>query len=302
MNALEVKEISKSFRDVKAVQKVSFSVEAGKIFGILGPNGAGKTTTIRMVAGVILPDEGEIFVLGSKDIQQIQNRIGYLPEERGLYKKMKIIDQLVYFAELKAMERKEAEEQAKYWLRMLDASDWANKRVQELSKGMQQKVQFVSAILHNPDVLILDEPFSGFDPINVEIFKQIILDLKKQGKCILLSTHNMEQAEQLCDEVCLINKGKVVLSGSIYDIKANRGNDTVICEYFGDHNIQDLLSGVKILSFTQNRIEFRFDHRTFDLKNFIQQLLARVEIKKIELMAPSLREIFIEEVTKAESL
>lgn len=299
MKALEVDGISKSFRDVKAVQKVSFSVEAGKIFGILGPNGAGKTTTIRMVAGVILPDEGGITVLGSRDIQQIQNRIGYLPEERGLYKKMKVIDQLVFFAELKAIDRKTAEEQAKYWLRLLDASDWATKRVQELSKGMQQKVQFISAILHNPDVIILDEPFSGFDPINVEMFKQIILDLKKQGKTILLSTHNMEQAEQLCDEVCLINKGQVVLSGSISEIKASRANDTLICEYYGDNDIRDLLSGVKILSFTQNRVEFRFDHHSFDLKNFIQQLLSRVEVKKIEVLAPSLREIFIEEVTKA---
>lgn len=298
MNALDVRGISKSFKDVRAVQNVSFSIETGKIFGILGPNGAGKTTTIRMIAGVILPDEGEIEVLGTKDVQGIQSRIGYLPEERGLYKKMKVLDQLIYFGELKEISRKEAEERAKYWLKQLDASDWVNKRVQELSKGMQQKVQFISTLLHDPDILILDEPFSGFDPINVDVFKQIILDMKLQGKTILLSTHNMEQAEQLCDEVCLINKGKVVLSGSIVDIKSQRGNDTVVCEYFGTDDIRNLLSGVRILSYSQNRIEFRFDHYNFDLKEFLKSLVERVEIKKIEFMAPSLREIFIEEVTK----
>ncbi len=301
MNALEVRGISKSFKDVKAVQNVSFSIESGKIFGILGPNGAGKTTTIRMIAGVILPDEGEIEVLGTKDVQNIQNRIGYLPEERGLYKKMKVLDQLIYFGELKEMRRKEAEERGRYWLKQLDASDWVNKRIQELSKGMQQKVQFVSTLLHDPDILILDEPFSGFDPINVEVFKQIILDLKAQGKTILLSTHNMEQAEQLCDEVCLINKGKIVLSGSIVDIKSQRANDTVVCEYYGSDDIRNLLSGVKILSYSQNRIEFRFDHFNFDLKEFLKNLVERVEVKKIEFMAPSLREIFIEEVTKIEN-
>lgn len=297
MLALSVKNISKSFREKRAVENVSFDVEKGKIYGILGPNGAGKTTTLRMIAGVFRPDEGEIEILGTRSVESVQNKIGYLPEERGLYKKMKVIDQLIFFAELKGVPRSVAHEKAIRWLSSLDAKDWADKKVQELSKGMQQKVQFISAFLHDPELLILDEPFSGFDPINVEVFKQILLDLKSQGTTIILSTHIMEQAEQLCDDVCLINNGKVVLSGSISHIKALRQMDTVVCE-FSDGSQFPSLEGVKILTKTQNRIEFRFDPNNFNFKEFVKTLAENVEIKKIEVSTPSLREIFIDEVTK----
>ncbi|MCX7909797.1 MAG: ATP-binding cassette domain-containing protein [Ignavibacteria bacterium] len=300
MFALEVNSICKSFKEHKAVDNISFAVEKGKIFGILGPNGAGKTTTIRMIAGVFFPDEGEISVLGERSVEKIQHRIGYLPEERGLYKKMKVIDQLVYFAELKGTPNTLAKQKARLWLNKLDAKDWENKKVQELSKGMQQKIQFLSTLLHEPDLLILDEPFSGFDPINVEIFKNVLLDLKAEGKTILLSTHIMEQAEQLCDDVCLINKGKVILKGSIADIKSTRSADTVICEFYSNGAELPSLTNVKILNRTQNRLEFRFNPSEFNIRDFIKELADKVEIKKFEITTPSLREIFIDEVTKGE--
>ncbi|MFN3305769.1 MAG: ABC transporter ATP-binding protein, partial [Candidatus Kapaibacteriota bacterium] len=202
METVKLSNVTKSFKDVVAVDGVSFSIESGKIFGILGPNGAGKTTTIRMIAGIFLPDRGEIQVFEETDITKVQSKIGYLPEERGLYKKMKVIDQLIFFAELKGLPNTKARANALKWLSLLDAKDWVNKKVQELSKGMQQKIQFISVLMHDPDLLILDEPFSGFDPINVEVFKNVLLDLKSAGKTIVLSTHIMEQAEQLCDDVC----------------------------------------------------------------------------------------------------
>ncbi|MCX7880572.1 MAG: ATP-binding cassette domain-containing protein [Ignavibacteria bacterium] len=301
MLALEIVNISKSFATVKAVEKLSFAVESGKIFGILGPNGAGKTTTIRIISGVFYQDEGEVIYWNNKNGKIPQERIGYLPEERGLYKKMKILDQLVYFGELKGMKKSEAITQAKKWLQRLDASDWINKKAQELSKGMQQKVQFIATILHNPDLIILDEPFSGFDPINVETFKQVILDLKKEGKTILLSTHIMEQAEQLCDDVILINKGKAILQGSLHQIKSQRAKDTVVCEFEGSNNFVANLRNVRIINLTQNRVEFRFNPSDFDFKNFLVTLLNETQITKIELTTPSLREIFIEEVTKGEN-
>lgn len=297
MYALLVKNVTKSFHDKKAVDNISIAVEKGKIYGILGPNGAGKTTTLRMIAGVFHPDEGEIEILGSRSFESVQHKIGYLPEERGLYKKMQVIDQLIFFAELKGVAPSIAREKALRWLASLDAKDLANKKVQELSKGMQQKIQFLSAFLHEPELLILDEPFSGFDPINVDVFKQILLDLKSKGTTIILSTHIMEQAEQLCDDVCLINKGKVVLAGSIAEIKTSRQMDTVVCE-FTDGMLFPSLEGVKILTQTQNRIEFRFDPSNFNFKEFVKELAEKVAIKKIELTVPSLREIFIEEVTK----
>jgi ABC-2 type transport system ATP-binding protein len=297
MFSLSVQNVTKKFGETVAVRDLSFDVEEGKIFGILGPNGAGKTTAIRMIAGIFYPDEGKISILGSNNIAEVQNRIGYLPEERGLYKKLKVADQLAYFAELKGLQPKKALEKARHWLKLLDAEGWLNKKIQELSKGMQQKIQFVATILHNPDILILDEPFTGFDPINVETFKQVILDLKKEGKTILLSTHIMEQAEQLCDDVCLINNGIVLLKGSLREVKARRGKDTIVCEYTGDGEFLSKLHNVKIISMSENRIELRFG-KDFNYKEFIKEIVNNLDVSKIELTEPSLREIFIEEVTK----
>ena len=297
MNAVEVRNVVKKFGDVTASDHLTFDVNPDRIFGLIGPNGAGKTTAIRMITNVLIPDEGSIEIFGERTSYALQNKIGYLPEERGLYKKLKVIDQLIYFAQLKGMNRKEAMQKAREWLAKLDAEDWANKKIQELSKGMQQKVQFISTILHEPELLILDEPFSGFDPINTELLKSIILDLKSEGTSIILSTHIMEQAEQMCDDICLINKGKIVLSGSIRDIKNKYNRDTVILEYEGNSDFMDELPGMKIINKTNNRIEFRFNSEETDARSILNTVLKYTDVYKFEVKEPSLHEIFIDVVS-----
>lgn len=300
MEILKVQNVVKKFGDYPASNNVSFSAEAGHILGLLGPNGAGKTTLIRMITNIIYPDFGEIFLFGEPVSPKHQNRIGYLPEERGLYKNIKVIDQLVYFAQLKNLPRSEALQNAHLWLKKLDASNWANKKIQELSKGMQQKVQFISTILHNPEILILDEPFSGFDPINTEILKNIILDFKELGKTIILSTHIMEQAEQLCDDIILINKGKIVLSGGIRDIKKTYGKDTILIEFEGDSSFLDDISNVKFITKTNNRAEFRILNNEQTPQQILEKIVNRVKIYKWEVTEPSMHEIFIDVVSKQE--
>lgn len=301
MAEVHLKNVTKKFGSTIAVDNVSFEANSGKILGLLGPNGAGKTTTLRILAGVLLPDSGEIEILGRKSPIEVQNGIGYLPEERGLYKKLNILEQLIYFAELKGVNNHVAKRTAIEWLRKVDPNDLEKKKIQDLSKGMQQKIQFISTLIHNPDLIILDEPFSGFDPINVDIFKNVILDQKAKGKTIILSTHIMEQAEQLCDDVCLINKGEIILSGNLRKIKSNFGRDTIICEFLGEGDYFKQLSNIKILSWTVNRIEFRIDKENGDIKKIVHDLLQNVEIVRFELNEPSLREIFIEQVTKTEA-
>jgi ABC-2 type transport system ATP-binding protein len=298
MAVLKLEKVNKSFGSFKAVNDVSFEVKEGTVFGLLGPNGAGKTTTIRMITNILIADKGNITLFGEPVKSLHQNRIGYLPEERGLYKKIKVIDQLIYFGQLKGMSRANAKSTAQKWLKNLDASDWANKKIQELSKGMQQKVQFISTILHNPDILILDEPFSGFDPINVETLKKIILDLKEEGKTILLSTHVMEQVEQLCEEIVLINKGTVVLNGNVRDIKKNYGRDNILIEFEGDDSFINDLHGVKFINRSKNRVEFNLNETGLSSKDILNIALDKqVEIYRFELMEPSLNEIFIDVVT-----
>ncbi len=303
MAILELENTVKMFGDYRAVDNVSFEVEQDKIFGILGPNGAGKTTTIRMITNILSPDEGEIRIFGEPVGRAHQNNIGYLPEERGLYKKIKVIDQLTYFAQLKGMDKNSAKDEAKKWLRDLDAYDWADKKIQELSKGMQQKVQFISTILHNPDLIIFDELFSGFDPVNVETLKQIILDLKKQGKTIFLSTHVMEQAEQICDDIVLINNGRIVLSGNVRKIKRNYSKDNVIIEFEGDDRFLDELKDVKMINRSQNRAEFRISESAYEANDIINLAINNgAQIYHFELEEPSLHEIFIDAVSKKEEV
>lgn len=300
MNVIEVHNVVKRFGDFTAADNISFNVGKDRIFGLIGPNGAGKTTTIRMITNVFMPDEGEIKLFGEKINPKVQNSIGYLPEERGLYKKLKVIEQLSYFGQLKGLTEKDAVSRGKVWLGKLDASDWENKKIEELSKGMQQKVQFISTILHDPRLLILDEPFSGFDPINAELLKSIITDLKKQGTTIILSTHIMEQAEQMCDDICLINKGKKVLDGSIREIKGSTGRDTIIIDYDGDDSFINELSGLKIINRTNNFVEFRFDSKLMNPRQILEKAMEKAEIFKFEVKEPSLREIFIDVVSKVE--
>ncbi|MGQ9820082.1 MAG: ABC transporter ATP-binding protein [Candidatus Kapaibacteriales bacterium] len=298
MAEVSVNNVSKKFGKTLAVDNVSFEATSGKILGILGPNGAGKTTTLRIIAGVLFPDSGEIEIFGRKSPVEVQMRLGYLPEERGLYKKLTILEQLVYFAELKGVNANIAKKTAVEWLSKVDAKDLEKKKIQDLSKGMQQKIQFIATLIHDPDLIILDEPFSGFDPINVEIFKNVILEQKALGKTIILSTHIMEQAEQLCDDVCLINHGQIILSDNLRKIKSNFGRDTIICEFLDGGEYFQRLSNIRILSWTENRIEFRINKENVDTKRIVNDLLQNVNIVRFELNEPSLREIFIEQVTK----
>jgi ABC-2 type transport system ATP-binding protein len=233
MNVLEVRNVTKRFNEFIAVRDLSFEVRPGTIFGLLGPNGAGKTTTIRMIVNIFAPDSGEILVQGKHVSPEIQQRIGYLPEERGIYKKMKVGEQLVFFANLKGLDGAEASRRVDEWLARLQLSDWKDKKAEELSKGMQQKVQFIATVMHEPELLILDEPFSGLDPVSTNLLKGVILDLKKGGKTVIFSTHQMEQVEQMCDDICLINRSVKVLGGSLREVKRGFGRNTIILDYEG---------------------------------------------------------------------
>src|SRR5262244_1044341 len=216
---IELDRVSKVFGKFRAVDDLSFRVPRGTIFGLLGPNGAGKTTTIRMVMNITAPDSGEIRVLGSPMQRSTQNRIGYLPEERGLYRKMKVLDHLYFLAAIKEVNRETAKNRIGDWLDRMELRPWLHKKVDELSKGMQQKVQFIATIVHDPDILILDEVFSGLDPINTALIKEYLLDFRKKGKTIVFSTHVLEQAEKLCDEICLVSKSKKILEGELKELK-----------------------------------------------------------------------------------
>jgi ABC-2 type transport system ATP-binding protein len=297
MNVLEINNVTKRFDEFVAVRNLSFEVRHGSIFGLLGPNGAGKTTTIRMIVNIFAPDQGEVRVLGRHITPDLQEKIGYLPEERGLYKKMKIADQLVFFASLKGVERAEGARRADQWLARLELSDWKDKKPTELSKGMQQKIQFIASVIHEPDLLILDEPFSGLDPVSANTLKSVILDLKKQGKTIIFSTHQMEQVEQMCDDICLINHSTKVLGGSLREVKRGFGRNTVILDYEGDDSFID-----------NDLIKRRNQFPTYvelvladgaDAQEMLRRAVAAgVRVNRFELVEPSLNEIFIESVTK----
>lgn len=299
MEIVRTENISKSFGDYKAVNNVSLSIGNSTIFGLLGPNGAGKTTMIRMLTNIFMPDSGRIYLFGEPTSSYHKSRIGYLPEERGLYKKLKVIEQLVYFAQLKGVPRYDAHSKAVWWLKTLGIEDWATKKVQELSKGMQQKVQFLSTILHNPDLLILDEPFSGFDPINTDLLKKIIMDLKEEGKTIILSTHIMEQVEELCDDICLINKGNIMLSGNLREIKNRYGRDIIYLEFEGNIDFIYEYSGINILNKTENRIDIRLNSKYYLANEILQRAVQNLTVYRFEFSEPTLKEIFIDTVTKA---
>ena len=298
MSVIQVKGISKVFGDTKAVDNVSFDVSAGKIYGILGPNGAGKTTTIRMINHIMIPDSGEIFIQGEKAGPNTQPLIGYMPEERGLYKKMKVGEHLMYLARLKGMKEPDAKKALNYWLERFEASEWKKKEVGELSKGMQQKIQFIATIAHDPDIYIFDEPFSGLDPINSELLKEVILELKARGKTILFSTHRMEQVEQMCDDICLYNNGQKVLEGNLNSIKRSFGRNTVIVEFEGDGSFFDQFEGIRFNNRSNRFVEMILgDFMT--PQALLAQAIDHLEIIKYELVYPSLHEIFIQTVKES---
>ncbi len=293
---LRVENVTKRFGDFTAVEDLSFNVRAGKVFGFLGPNGAGKTTTIRMIVGITAPDEGRIELFGQTVSAATQDRIGYLPEERGLYKKMKIFEQLRYFGALKGVSQKQADERIDFWLERMNLSEWKKKKTTDLSKGMSQKIQFISTVLHNPDLLILDEPFSGLDPVNVEFMIEAVAELKAQGKTIIFSTHLMETAERLCDDIILINKSRKVVGGSLREVKQSFGKNMIAlrCEG-GAAVLQDKNLVAKVVENADEReieLAANADSQTL-LKNLIE---SGATISKFEQVEPSLNDIFIEKI------
>jgi ABC-2 type transport system ATP-binding protein len=291
--------VSKSFGDFTAVRELSMDVRAGRVFGLLGPNGAGKTTTIRMIVNITAPDSGSIMLFGRHIDSELQNRIGYLPEERGLYRKMRVVDQLRFFAELKDVRGKGVEKKIDDWLARVKLSEWKHKRSMELSKGMQQKIQFITAVIHDPDLLILDEPFSGLDPINVELLKEIVLDLKRAGKTIIFSTHQMEVAEKICDDICLINRSQKVLEGSMREIKSSFGRNSVAVRCEGGDGVLDDPALVSKLVRHADEAQALLAAGA-DAQVLLKRLLASgAVIGKFEMVEPSLNDIFITKVTES---
>jgi ABC-2 type transport system ATP-binding protein len=297
---LKMNSVTKAFDDFVAVDKLSFSIPEGEIFGLLGPNGAGKTSSIRMMIGITAPDSGEIRIFGQPLSRTLLDRVGYLPEERGLYKKMKIMENLVFLARLKGIATAEAKRRANYWLERLELGSWGNSRLEELSKGMQQKVQFIAAVLHQPDFMILDEPFSGLDPASSLVLKDVLLELKKQGKTILFSTHRMDTVERLCDSICLINHGRSVLLGVLREIKAGYGRSSVQLEYEGELPLLSDTSLVAGYNDFGNYVELRLAPGA-DPQRLLESAMKTARIRKFEMVEPSLEEIFIDTVesTKA---
>jgi ABC-2 type transport system ATP-binding protein len=295
---IEARDVVKRYGDFVAVDRVSLTVPQGTIFGLLGPNGAGKSSTIRMLLRIMLPDEGSIRVLGG-DVAALEvERIGYLPEERGLYKKMKVGDVLVFFAEIKGIARAEARRRALQWLERMDLLDRAAQPVEELSKGMQQKVQFIATVIHEPELLILDEPFSGLDPVNANVLKDIILDFHRRGHTVVFSTHVMEQVEKLCEHICLINKGRVVLSGTLAAVKKEYGRNSVSVRFNGDGSFLKSLPDVASFQDNGNELFLRLREGA-DPGRVLDAARGRLEILRFEVAEPSVHDIFIERVSES---
>jgi ABC-2 type transport system ATP-binding protein len=299
MQAVAADHVTKRFDTVVAVSGLDLHVEQGAVFGLLGPNGAGKTTSLRMIMNILVPDEGTIQVLGQPASERTQDLIGYLPEERGLYNKMKVREVLVFLGALKGLSEAEADARVRVWLERLGLGEWSEKRVSDLSKGMQQKVQFIAAVVHQPPLLILDEPFTGLDPVNATLIKDIMLDLREKGATIILSTHRMEQVEMMCDAICLVNHGRAVLAGDLRAIKKSYGKNTVRIEYTGDSNFLDLPELVEKLNHFGAVVEVKLRPGA-DPQEILKAAVARgVRLTRFELMEPPLNDIFIEKVSEA---
>ena len=295
-SAVEIHKVVKRYGDYAAVDHVSLSVPAGTIYGFLGPNGAGKTSTIRMMMRIILPDEGTIRILGD-DLEKVNlDRTGYLPEERGLYKKMRLLDQLVFFGEIRGLARREARNRAGTWLERMSLADRALRPIEDLSKGMQQKVQFIATILHEPELLILDEPFSGLDPVNANVLKDIILEYHRKGHTIIFSTHQMDTVEKLCDSICLINKGRVLVEGTLASVKQKYGKNGVSLRFTGDGAYLKTLPGVASFQDNGNELFLRLNDGV-DPTDVLDAARARVSLTRFELAEPSVHDIFIEQVS-----
>jgi len=291
MNAVTLENVCKSFGQVHAVDNLSVQAPAGSVYGFLGPNGAGKTTTIRMIMNIIRPDSGRIEIFQDGQIERVKTRIGYMPEERGLYRKMTVRKVLAYFGAIKGLDTKELAHRVPHWLQRVDLAGWAEKRVEELSRGMHQKLQFAVTVINNPELVILDEPFSGLDPLNQDLLKNIILEMRNEGKTVIFSTHVMHEAEKLCDFILLINKGKSILDGRLNDIRSRQSAHTVSVELDGDADFVETLPMVTAVKSEGNRLDVSLTDA--DTQQFLQALVQRAKVRAFEVKVPSLHEIFV---------
>ena len=294
-SAVSLANLTKTFGEHRAVDGLSLEVPAGSIFGLLGRNGAGKTTTIRMIMDILRPDTGTVAILGSTDRIAVKDRVGYLPEELGLYQKMKLIDMLEFAGSIKGLPIQESRKRGGEWLERLELGAWKDKKVEDLSKGMQQKVQFIAAIMSKPEVLILDEPFSGMDPVNQEMFKDLILEMNRSGCTVIFSTHVMDSAEKICREIALINHGKAVLHGPISEIKKKFGTNTVQLEYDGDGSFLDGLPGVEKVHHGGQSAEIRLA-KGADAQVILKAVVGRLIVRHFSIVSPTLHSIFIQQV------
>jgi ABC-2 type transport system ATP-binding protein len=294
MPIVELAAVSKSYGDKVAVSNLSLSIEAGQIFGLLGPNGAGKTSSIRMMMGITLPDSGQVSLFDRPFERRSLEKVGYLPEERGLYKKMKVLDQLVFFGQLHGLTPELAASRARAWAERMEIANALDKKTEELSKGMQQKIQFIGTLLHDPGLIVMDEPFSGLDPVNAVLVEKTLLELKEQGKAILFSTHRMDQVEKLCDTICLVHQGENVLAGRVREIKSRYERNRVRIEFEGS---ADFLNSVEIESANNfsGHAEVKLKPHG-DAQKLLHEALAMTTIYRFELVEPSLEEIFIQTV------
>jgi ABC-2 type transport system ATP-binding protein len=294
MAVVDLERVSKSYSGKEAVRGLSLRIESGTMFGLLGPNGAGKTSTIRMMVGMTLPDSGTVRLFDESFRREHLRRVGYLPEERGLYKRMKVIDQLVFMGQLHGLDAKTAQARAREWCERMEIADAMEKKTQELSKGMQQKIQFIATLLHDPELIIMDEPSSGLDPVNTSLLEQTLIELKAKGRTILFSTHRMDQVEKLCDAICLVDHGTAVLEGSMRAVKSRYARDRVVIEYAGDASFLTHHAITELREFPGGA-EFKLRNGT-DPQALLREAAGMAQVYRFELAEPSLEEIFIRTV------
>lgn len=302
MNTLELHQVRKTYDKFVAVDDLSFNIAQGTMFGLLGPNGAGKTSTIRMMMGITLPDAGEVRMFGEPFRRQHLQRVGYLPEERGLYPKMKVLEQLIFLGQTHGLTANDAKQKANSWGERLDIAEHYGKKTNELSKGMQQKIQFIATLMHDPEFIVMDEPFSGLDPVNSKILEDVLVGLNRQGRTILFSSHRMDQVEKLCDSICLVNKGQAILKGELKAVKAKYGRDTVqiAFEENGSVDAGFLRSNamVQALDHYEGHIQLRLAPGS-DAQQLLRDVAGRSRLHRFEVMEPSLEDIFIDVVGKS---
>ena len=300
MDAVALKDVCKSFGEVRAVNNLNVTVPAGSIYGFLGPNGAGKTTTIRMIMNILRPDSGHISLLGENSAERAKDRTGYMPEERGLYRKMTVRKVLTYFGAIKDVKAAELARRVPQWLERMDLAKWADKKVEELSRGMHQKLQFAVTAISEPELLILDEPFSGLDPLNTDLLKNIILEMRNEGKTVIFSTHVMHEAEKLCDSILLINKGKAIMDDKLANVRRQKSSRAVCVELDGETDFVRGLANVTKVQADGNRLEITLQEGA-DSQELLKSLMERTRVQAFELKMPSLHEIFVDLVGKSDA-